>query len=361
MGHQPKSDFEREVRDYCSQFGGIVNAHVHGDRAYTRRNSFYDSTGKSISQFGGLTLSEKQRLTWILHNSSAFLEDSLGERMARLVEESDFFGVREMFTTVDVTYNTHLRGLDVAQRVRDESGGAVKIRVGAYNPSGFRKEPEHEGRFELFEEAASRADFLVGLAEKDRPDNHIGEAQHNWYLLELAHRLDKPVHFHVGQENRATDRTLELLLTNLEQVQDLHLRVSPEEFPDVVAVHAISSSCLPVEEVDDLAKRMAERNVSLICCPRAAISMLQDSSMKVPTHNSIANIWRFAVNGVKIRGLGTDNIDDIYIPASSADVYDEAEYLANSLRFYNPRILAKVLCGVELDPFDLGEINRVLF
>ncbi|MBU2616043.1 MAG: hypothetical protein KKC19_02980 [Nanoarchaeota archaeon] len=361
MNFVPKSEFEREVRQYASEFGGIVNVHVHGDRAYTRRDEFYSATGKSISQFGGLTLSEKQRLTWILHNSRAFEEESLLERMGKLLDESISFGVRELSTTVDVTYNTRLKSLEVAERLRDSYSDRIKVRIGAYNPSGFRKGDEHKERFELFEEAAERSDFLVGLAEKDKPEDHIGEAQHNWYILNLAYELKKPVQFHVGQENSPSDKTLELLLTNLEQFQEMQLRISPEDFPQVDAVHAISTSCLQRDEFDFLTGRMADRNVGLICCPRAAISMLQDSFVIAPIHNSIANIWRFAINGVQIRGFGTDNVDDIYIPASSADVYDEAEDVTNSLRFYNPRVIAKVLCGVSLDPFDIAGINKDLF
>lgn len=361
MVFQIKSDFEKDVRQHSEQFGGIVNVHVHGDRAYTYRNEFYTETGMSISQFGRLTLPEKQKLTWILHNSPAFEKDSLRERMTRMIEESIGFGVREIYTTVDVTYNTRLKSLEVAQKLKDEFKDQIELKIGAYNPSGFRKGDEYKDRFELFEEAAKKADFLMGLAEKDRTPDHIGEEQHNWYLLGLAYELGKPVHFHVGQENRQTDRTLELLLKNLEQFQDLYARVSPENFPEVVAVHAISSSCLPRDEFGGIARKMEERNVGLISCPRAALSMLQDTSMSAPIHNSIGDVWRFAVKGVRIKGLGTDNVDDIYIPASSADVYDEAEYLANALRFYNPRIIAKVLCGEPLDPFDIGEINNVLF
>jgi len=36
------------------------------------------------------------------------------------------------------------------------------------------------------------------------------------------------------------------------------------------------------------------------------------------------------------------------------------EDLANALRFYNPRILAKLICGYELDDFDKGNIKRNL-
>jgi len=356
-----KSEFEKEVRNFCNtEFGGkIINFHIHGDRAYTRRDKYYAHIGKSVSELSILTLSEKQKLTWALHNGLAFDPECIEERMVKLIEESKKFGVKEMWTTVDVTYNSRLKSLEIAEKLKKDCKGMV-LKIGAYNPSGFRKEDKYKERFELFEEAARRADFLVGLAEKDRNGNHIGERQHNWYMLNLAYGLNKPVHFHVGQENRPGDNTLELLLKDLEDIQDISLRVSPEKFPEVVAVHAISSSCKSEEQFHLTVEKMKERQVGLICCPRAAISMLQDRSIKAPIHNNIARVWDFVVKGVELKGLGVDNLDDIYIPASSADVYDEAEDLANSLRFYKSRILAKVLCGQELDPFDKGTIEQNL-
>ncbi len=104
---------------------------------------------------------------------------------------------------------------------------------------------------------------------------------------------------------------------------------------------------------------MAERRTSLIACPRAAISMLQHEQEQSYTHNSLAKAWHFALRGVPIR-LGVDNLDDIYVPASSADVYDELEDFANALRGYHPRILAKVLSGTRFDDFDKGRIKRAI-
>ncbi len=362
LTYQPKSDFEAEVRDFCNrEFGGrIVNFHIHGDRAYTRRDSYYEHIGKSVSELSTLTLPEKQRLTWALHNGPAFDSSCIEERMRRLIEESLFFGVKEIWTTVDITYNSKFKSLEVAEKLKTEYSGRLEVKIGAYNPSGFQKGEEHKVRFELFEEAVKRADFIVGLAEKDRPFEHMGERQHNWYMLGLAYKYSKPVHFHVGQENRPTDNTLELLLHDLSLFQDIYLRVLPENFPEVSAIHAISSSCKSQRKFDWTAKKMAERRVSLIACPRAAVSMLQDYSVFSPTHNCIARVWDFAVRGVNIKGLGIDNLNDIFVPASSADAYDEAEYLANCLRLYKPRIIAKVLCNQELDPFDIGTIMKHL-
>lgn len=361
LEYKAKGPFEEEVRAFCPEFGGIGNFHIHGDRAYTQRNEFYKHTGRPVSDIGKMTLTEKQKLTWALHSGSAFDPDCIKERMSRMLDESIRYGVKQLYTTVDVTHNTGLKSLEVAEKLKKKYAGKIDVKIGAYNPSGFKKRGVDGRRFELFEEAAKRSDFIMALAEKDRNGNHMGESQHNWYMLNLAYELDKPLHCHVGQGNDLSDNTTELLLRDLANVQDLHLRVSPDKFPEVVAVHAISPSCKPSEDLERLIDNMAEREVSLLCCPRAAISMLQNNSQLTPTHNSIARVWDFAVGGVKIKGLGVDNLNDIYIPASSADPYEEAEYLANSLRFYNPRILAKVLCGEELDDFDIGIIRSELF
>ena len=193
-GYVAKGSFEEEVRGFCSRFSGIGNFHIHGDRAYTRRDKFYGHVGISVRDIDKLSLFAKQRLTWALHRGSAFESDCIVERMNRLIEESIRYGVNKIFTTVDVTYNTKFKSLDVAEQLKKQYAGRVDIQIGAYNPSGFKKRGIADGRFEIFEEAARRSDFLVALAEKDRGGVHIGERQHNWYMLNLAYKLNKPLH-----------------------------------------------------------------------------------------------------------------------------------------------------------------------
>ncbi len=365
---QPKSDFEREVIGYCErEFGGLKNFHIHGDRAYTRRNEYYGETGKSVEELERATLPEKQNLTWILHRGKAFSSECIEERLRRLIEESIMFGVTELHTTADVTYNTGLKSLEVAEKLQKEYKDKIKIKIGAYNPSGFkiRGLRERDGglsdrRFELFEEAAKRADFLVALAEKDDKPGHIGRHQHTLYIAGLSYRLQKPAQYHIGQANSPNDRSVENWLNDLRFIQEEVFTEAPEKFPDQIAVHAISPSCKNEEEFNKIADEMAERNISLIVCPRAALSMLQRYHEKAYIHNSIAKAWDFATRGMRVM-LGVDNLDDIFVPASSADVYEELEYLANSLRFYHPRILAKVLAGERLDTFDISTIKDTLF
>jgi hypothetical protein len=369
-----KTDFEEAVVAEAEKYGGIKNAHVHGDRAYTNEDRFYASTGERTDDFGKMTLPEKQGLTWRLHKGPAFEPASIEERARRLFDASIDFGVVEVRTTVDLTYNTGNRSIEVMEKLKREyAEKGLNILLGAYNTSGFKrtdfdngsKRGRPEERYEIFEAGAKRCDFLMALAEKDRnegpKDNgHIGEHAHNWYILELAHKLGKDVQFHVGQENRSTDRTLELLLDDIEKFRAWVLRRGPQEGdPKLTAVHAISTACLPDEEIDAVSQRMVEQGVSLITCPRAAISMVQDRTKQTPTHNSIAPLARMALKGVHIEGVGTDNVGDIYVPSGSPDLLDELAFLADGERVYGARILGKLLAGAKLDPYDISRIKGV--
>ncbi len=350
-----KSDFEEKVLDYCKGFGGLKNTHIHGDRAYTRKDEFYFHIGKSISDLQNISLPEKQKLTWALHKGIAFHPDCIRERGERLLNESIKFGVTELSTTVDITYNTKLKSLEVWEKLKKDYSEKIKVNILAYNPSGFKVRGLDDVRYELFEEGVKRADGLVALAEKDRKEGHLGERQHNLYIASLSHKFQKPAQYHVGQENRPTDRTVEILLEDLAYLQDIHFNESPNVFPKQSMVHAVSPSGKSVEEFNKISDETAKRNISLIVCSRAAISMYQDEKQLANIYNSIAKAWRFIAKGVDV-SLGVDNLNDIFVPASSADLYDEAEDFANLLRGYQERLIAKVLCGKKFDDFDRGSL-----
>ena len=63
--------------------------------------------------------------------------------------------------------------------------------------------------------------------------------------------------------------------------------------------------------------------------------------------------------GIQTR-LGTDNVDDIFIPTNSLDLRQEVAILANALRFYNVPVLAKLACGAQLSPEDRKFISQHL-
>lgn len=351
-----KTPYEEEVRKLASSFGGVYNSHAHADRAFTRQDRFYAHRGLSIDMLDRLSLEEKQQLTWVLHTGIAFEPECIEERMRRVLDDSIKFGVTKLDTSVDVTYNTKLKSLEIAEKLKKEYADRLALGIGAYNISGFKDSaPE---RFEIFEEAAKRADFLVGLPEKDRYPDHIGERQHNNYLLNLALKLGKPLQVHVDQGNNPDETRTEDLLSEMHEVFDIQHRL--QSYPNVSVVHAISPSCYEEDRFQRLCDGLLRYGVEVICCPAAAISMRQDRTKKAPIHNSIARVGDFIVRGIPVK-FGTDNINDIYMPTTSADLYDDVCLVgANAIRAYGERGLAKLLAGQPLDDFDRGKIRREL-
>ena len=351
-----KTPYEEKVRGLVDDFGGMFNSHAHIDRAFTREDRFYDHQGLSIDALDRLSLEEKQQLTWVLHTGAAFEPKCIEERMRKVLDDSIKFGVKRLDTSVDVTYNTKLKSLEVIEKLKKEYADKLDLRIGAYNISGFKNDaPE---RFELFEEAAKRADFLLGLPEKDRYSDHIGERQHNNYILNLALELDKPLQVHVGQGNDPDETRTESLLSEMHEVFDIQHRLS--KYPLVSAIHVISPSCYSENRFQKMCDNFLKYGAEVICCPAAAISMKQDRTKLAPIHNSIARVGDFIVRGVPVK-FGTDNINDIYMPTTSADLFDDVCLVGtNALRIYSERVVAKLLAGQKLDNFDMGKISREL-
>lgn len=366
-----RTDFKEAVRAIAGQeFGGMINFHVHGDRAYTRHQGYYSYDGMEVPVLNAdaFSLKEKQKLTWVLHKGPGFKKECIEERVRKLFDSSLNQGVRQIWTTSDVTHNVGLKSFEVLDNLKKEySSEGLDVRIGVYNPSGFKDSaPE---RFELFEAAAEKGDFLVALAEKDENNGHIGAHQHNLYMLGLAYDLkqkrnkDIPIQFHVGQANTPEDNSVDILLEDIDWKLKRDLRVlGNKEAPSIQIVHAISPFCRDEDYISHFISKLRDVGASLVCCPKAALSMRQEREYMVPTHNSIADIWRVALesDGKVPIFFGTDNVGDIYIPSGNTDVADEAEEVATSLRINKERLLAKICAGKSFDDFDLGELRRII-
>jgi hypothetical protein len=177
-------------------------------------------------------------------------------------------------------------------------------------------------------------------------------------MLKKGIELEKPIHFHIGQANSLDDtKGAELLFEDIDWVYNKLFRL--KDYPQNMLVHNISASCYPEEDFQKHCSQLKTYNLGVICCPSAALSMKQDRRHTAPIHNSIARVWDFILNEIPVY-LGTDNINDLFVPSSTPDLYDEVSDLTNSLRFYNPRILAKIACGKRLDNFDRGRIRLAI-
>ena len=330
------------------------NAHAHIDRFDTNVISGADT----------MTLQEKQSMTGRLHRE-LYTRESLQKRIGTFLKESAKLGIRRVDSFIDVALDIvldeGLGALNIALDMKEKFKDQIEFNVGAYPIFGFKdSEPK---RWELFVKAAEKADFLGLLPERDdhrtykNGIDHIGFENHFKRVLKLAVEMKKQAHFHVDQKNHPEEFGTETLIEAVrwsDYTDEIVKRGKSEPF--VWAVHAISPSGYSPERFDSLVNGLTEYNIGVICCPSAALSMKQLSYISAPIHNSIANILPMMAQGVPIR-LGTDNVDDMFLPNTTMDLRDEINILVHSIRFYDTSILGKISCGKKLDQEDVGKIR----
>lgn len=346
-----------KLRREIMQLGGMFNAHLHLCRAGTLDETEAQLAAQTSEGVSHLSLSKKHAIIPLIHASPDYDRANVRKRLNLFLDLMERAGTTRADTLVDVT--TDRLGLSVMEeflKVKEERRGTLDLQVGAYTPLGFTDaEPE---RWQIVEQGAKLADLIGSLPERDDhalyPD-HIGYEENCRRTLLLAEELGKPIHIHVDQKNDPSERGTELVLS---VIDELGLSYHAPE-PQVWLVHVLSPSTYDDEQFNDLAATLAEKNVGVICCPSAAISMRQLRPLRTPTHNSIARVLEFLAAGVKVR-IGSDNINDITSPAGTTDLIDELFVLSNAVRFYDIDILAKIAAGRLLDDADREKIRHHL-
>lgn len=322
--------------------GGFYNAHLHIDRSGTfdfSRGFLPVDNGLS---FSALSLQTKHGHYADVHDSPLYEPSALQQRVRILLRAMASIGTTRAATTVDVTDDSlQLSAFEAVVELREELRGTIELEVGAYTPLGFRDDQPH--RFTLFLKAAERADFLVGLPERDdqtRYPDHIGFDESVKRLVEIGVRLGKEVHIHVDQENHQFESASEKVLNVLDSLNE------PGE-TRVWLIHVISPSAYDEQRFEALVSRMAHHKVGVIICPSAALSMRQLRPIEGPARNSVARVLEFLASGLPVR-LGSDNFLDITSPAGTIDLMAEIFVLANALRFFDTDVLASMGAGTKL-------------
>ncbi len=345
------------VEQLVRTMGGWCNAHTHLDRANTFAPEFLQHANIDPMGAAGLSLRVKQILVGELHKGPAYQPDNLYARMRAELERMEALGVREVISFIDATPDIGLVAIHQAARLRDEFRGRLTFKIAVSPIFGFKNPASNPDRWETYRQAAEIADILGGLPVKDRADGRVGFDGHVRMVLELAHRLRKPVHFQVDQDNDPREDETEQLV---QAVRWLGAPEVPDEVgPTVWAVHAISPSCYEEARFQRLVENLVRYNVGVICCPTAALSMFQLRPLLAPVHNSIARVLEMLAAGVTVR-IGTDNIGDIFLPNGDGNVRSEVWVAATALRFYHTVVWAKLGAGVPLNEGDKEWIRQAL-
>lgn len=352
------SPFYKDLAREVTALGGILNAHLHLDRAGTMAAEYMDASGVTEEESSAISLAQKHSIISILHDGHAYDTALLKDRVRPYLDSMADCGTVRADTVVDCTDDrVQLTALDAFQDLKAEFAPRMDLRLAAYNPLGFRDDSPK--RWDLFERAAEQADFIGSLPERDdRADypEHIGFSENCRRVLRLAAALGKPVHMHTDQRNLPSERATELLIDAVEEIGPLP-RVGDE--PMVWAIHVISPSTYDEDRFQRLVDGLVRNDIGVICCPSAAISMRQIRPSLTPTFNSIARVLDMLAAGVHVR-LGSDNIADMCSPAATTDLRAEVFVLSNALRFYDIGILAKLVAGHPMNQADRELIRRHL-
>jgi cytosine/adenosine deaminase-related metal-dependent hydrolase len=366
MAHSPFFD---SLRARIDELGGGFNAHLHLDRAGTwQATQPLHTADSSERNASAASLQTKHSLIGAIHQGGEYAPGRIVERVRPFVEGLIAARTRRADTVVDCSLETvGVEALEVMIALRDEYRAVIDIRLGAYSPLGFSR--VNPASWEFMREAAERADFIGGLPERDdqaRYPSHIGFEESCRRLLSLGLELGRPVHLHVDQTNLAAERGAERVLDVLDDLgggrallpeQQAHA-VEPSE-PWLWLIHLISPSAYDEGRFADLLARLHHHGVGVICCPSAALSMRQHRDVQSPTHNSVARVLELLDAGIDVR-VGSDNLNDVFSPASTTDLVDELFVLCNAVRFYDIEVLAKIGAGHRLEPDDLSRVRGYL-
>ncbi len=340
---------------------GWLDGHIHLDRCFTYDEKFLP-VGINLQEIADLPLQVKQDLVGFLHDGLAYTEESLIERMVRQIKRAIKVGTRVIWAVIDTTPDIGLRAFNIAQELRENFKNQIEMKIGCYPVFGLKNPLENRDRLDILEQAAKKADFIVGLPEKDEEEDRIGFKGHVSTLLEIAYKEKKEVHFHVDQANSAFQEDSFRVIECLESLlpEKLNWFKSATDRPKIWLVHVISPSCYNPEKFSRLVELLINYNIGVIICPTAAISMCELRSEKAPIHNSIARVIEMLKAGVRV-AFGTDNVNDIFVPSSSGLILREVSEISNYIRNYTLHILVKVAMGIPLNKGDRAILGKALY
>jgi cytosine/adenosine deaminase-related metal-dependent hydrolase len=339
--------FYLRLAEEIERLGGMLNAHLHLDRAGILDGMYINEPEGYILDNSYISLQKKHHLINVIHDGPAYEKDDMKARVNACIDVMVECNTRRADTVVDVTADrVGLTALRTLAEIKHDRADVIDLRLGAYSPLGFKDtEPQ---RWDMFEQGVDEADFISALPEADDTDDYpenIGFDEHCRRFLVLAQEKNLPVHVHVDQRNEPGENGTERLIQAIEKYG---APVSPDGEPMVWAIHVVSPSTYDEERFQKLLDGLVNNNIGVITCPSAAIGMRQLRPLLTPTYNSIPRILEMLGAGVHVR-LASDNISDMASPSTTADLTDEVFVLSAAIRFYHIGILAKLAAGKRLD------------
>ncbi|MBI2637866.1 MAG: amidohydrolase family protein, partial [Candidatus Sungbacteria bacterium] len=298
--------------------GGLIDCHRHLDRENT-----LDEKGYSILS-GGTTLQEKWNHIDRVKQAVGYRK-SLKNRMREAIRDMMEQGVWACRTYIDADRTIGLEGIKTAIEIKHESrmlGFFLQIAASPVKGILFEKDRI------IFEEGCELADVIGALPSRDRAGvcDYETSSRQMRYFFELARRMKKPIDLQIDQANDRREWESKILVKVTREFRDRGYT------HPVTATHCISLGAQYDTEIRRIAREFKELNISVVTCPGAALSMLQDKRNFGPKRNSIAPVRELLEEGVVV-ALGVDNVSDLFMPFTNGSIREELRELARAIRW----------------------------
>lgn len=325
-------EIARAIVDRVIERGGFVNAHSHLDIAWVASMPLTAELAreKGLSapcEVAELPLREKIDLLDVRLRTDPECVGSLRPRMERTLDALLEEHGRACRTCITVGTEVGTGSLDVAGEVKAAYAGRLHLEVTALHLRGILDDDAERAAFERAC-AHPAVDVIGGLPQVGCSDLE----KYFELLFELSEATGKPLEVH-------TDELLVPDETETEQFARIAKRHRDQGYSRRLSVvHCAALAARPPADRQRAAALLAEARVGVIVCPRSAISI---GSLDRPSHlhNCIAPLRDLLAEGVLV-ALGTDNINDVFVPFSHGDMIEEIDFLAEATRFYDLDVLA---------------------
>jgi cytosine deaminase len=267
---------------------GLVDAHIHLDKALLG--------GRAPSRLG--TVAEAIRVTG--EAKRGFTRQDIADRARRVLDLAVRQGTTAMRSHVEVDPIVGLMGFEAILPLRREYAPAIDLQLCAFAQEGILQMPGTEA---LLREALRMGADLVGGV----PYNDTDAPRHIAIVFDLAAEFGVDVDFHADF---------------FDEPQHLHaLHIAEETMRRgwqgrVTLGHMSEMAALPPDELDRVARVLAQAGVAVIVLPATDLYLMGRKDVRA-VRRGIAPVKRLLAAGVTV-AAATNNVRNAFTPLGTA-------------------------------------------
>lgn len=278
---------------------GFIETHIHLDKSCILE--------RCKSEKGDL----EEAIEQVTKAKKAFTADDVSARARRTLEKCIAQGTTHMRTHLEVDPGIGLRGLDGVLPLIDEYKWAIDLEICIFPQEGMLNNP---GTDELMVESLKRGCRVVGAAPYTDSDPK-GQIDR---VFEMAREFDVDIDMHLDFGDAADEMDVN------------HVCELTEKFGyggRVAVGHVTKMSLVPLEQLDALARRLADAGVAVTVLPSTDL-YLMGRDQAYDQRRGVVPVHRLLGSGVNC-SLSTNNVLNPFTPFGDCSLIRMANLYAN--------------------------------